>query len=163
MTFRLIIADNLKVPSLSTCIRHVLRLAGNTRCVACGFATVEHSCISYSAIGKGRTVVRQQYTGLIALDIGCRELPIDKLHVHIRIAVECPGIGACAQRSGPVVSGGSRTNDQLIPLHGIQINLTVILNHRYRNLARNHGSVISISPSRAVPFSPRVFNIRSTC
>lgn len=117
MTFRLIIADNLKVPSLSTYIRHVLRLAGNTRCVACGFTTVEHSCISYSAIGKGRTVVRQQYTGLIALDIGCRELPIDKLHVHIRIAVECPGIGACAQRSGPVVSGGSRTNDQLIPLH----------------------------------------------
>lgn len=163
MTFRLIIADNLKVPSLSTCIRHVLRLAGNTRCVACGFATVEHSCISYSAIGKGRTVVRQQYTGLIALDIGCRKFPVDKLHVHIRIAVECPGIRACAQRSGPVVSGGSRTNDQLIPLHGIQINLTVILNHRYRNLARNHGSVISISPSRAVPFSPRVFNIRSTC
>lgn len=85
MTFRLIIADNLKVPSLSTYIRHVLRLAGNTRCVACGFTTVEHSCISYSAIGKGRTVVRQQYTGLIALDIGCRELPIDKLHVHIRV------------------------------------------------------------------------------
>lgn len=85
MTFRLIIADNLKVPSLSTYIRHVLRLAGNTRCVACGFTTVEHSCISYSAIGKGRTVVRQQYTGLIALDIGCRELPIDKLHVHIRL------------------------------------------------------------------------------
>ena len=76
MTFRLIIADNLKVPSLSTYIRHVLRLAGNTRCVACGFTTVEHSCISYSAIGKGRTVVRQQYTGLIALDIGCVNCPL---------------------------------------------------------------------------------------
>lgn len=115
MTFRLIIADNLKVPSLSTYIRHVLRLAGNTRCIACRFTTVEHSCISYSAIGKGRTVVRQQYTGLIALDIGCRKFPVDELHVHIRIAVECPGIGACAQRSGPVVSGGAVRTTNLFP------------------------------------------------
>lgn len=99
MTFRLIIADNLKVPSLSTYIRHVLRLAGNTRCVACGFTTVEHSCISYSAIGKGRTVVRQQYTGLIALDIGCRELPIDKLHVHMNVQASALALNAAGQLS----------------------------------------------------------------
>lgn len=115
MTFRLIIADNLKVPSLSTYIRHVLRLAGNTRCVACGFTTVEHSCISYSAIGKGRTVVRQQYTGLIALDIGCRELPIDKLHVHIRIAVECQASALALNAAGQLSPEAAVRTTNLFP------------------------------------------------
>lgn len=115
MTFRLIIADNLKVPSLSTYIRHVLRLAGNTRCIACRFTTVEHSCISYSAIGKGRTVVRQQYTGLIALDIGCRKFPVDELHVHIRIAVECPGTALALNAAGQLSPEAAVRTTNLFP------------------------------------------------